>query len=71
MHITVALLALSLRAIQSNRKPHISEREIRLHHAMWRRPLPRLPKSGARFAFVKEPAPSTASLAAMSRYFES
>jgi hypothetical protein len=71
MLITAALCALSLRAIQSNRKPHISEREIRLHHAMWRRPSPRVPKSGARVTLVKLPPPSTASVDAMSRYFES
>jgi hypothetical protein len=71
MLITAALCALSLRAIQANRKPHISEREIRLHHAMWQRPLPCVPKSGTRVILVKAPPPSTVSLAAMSRFFES
>jgi hypothetical protein len=71
MLITAALCALSLRAIQSNRKPHISEREIRLHHAMWEQPLPRVSESGPRVFLSKLPKRSTASLAEMSRYFES
>jgi hypothetical protein len=71
MIITAALCALSLRAIRTNRKPHLSENEIRHHHALCRRPLPRLPKSGPKVIYIKTPAPSTASLAALSRYFES
>lgn len=71
MIISSALCALSLRAILSNRRPHLSEDEIRLHHARCRRRTPSISGSGPRVRVFECPVPPTVSLAAMSRYFES
>jgi hypothetical protein len=38
---------------------------------MWQLPLPRVPKSGAKVFTIKTPPPSTVSVDAMSRFFES
>lgn len=69
MLITDALCALSLRAIQTIRQPHISEDEIRQHHAMSLSLMAR-PRRTGKVHIFNLPRPSTASLSAMSSFFE-